>query len=174
MRFGLLVSLLLLAACARGITDSERLLMGELMGETFDADQPRMLEVGVIGMTTRQYPARPQITCRERINPPPSGPTITTRTAGAVAWTHVLTNPDWTIPNYAEGPAAKSAILKTYASLERGAGQHLAHAFHTAALAMGFTTAIHALIHDDNESARRSAAEGATIFRRYELLGLRL
>ena len=78
------------------------------------------------------------------------------------------------IPNYAEGPAAKSAILKTYASLERGAGQHLAHAFHTAALAMGFTTAIHALIHDDNESARRSAAEGATIFRRYELLGLRL
>ncbi len=78
------------------------------------------------------------------------------------------------IPNYAEGPKAHSVILKTYASLAKGAGQHLAHAFHTAALTQGFTTAIHALIHDDNLSAVRSAAEGAEVFRRYSLLGLRL
>ena len=78
------------------------------------------------------------------------------------------------IPNYAEGPKAHSVILKTYASLSKGAGQHLAHAFHTAALAQGYTTAIHALIHDDNLSAVRSAAEGAEVFRRYSLLGLRL
>lgn len=78
------------------------------------------------------------------------------------------------IPNYAEGPGCRTAILKTYASLERGAGQHLAHAFHTAAQRLGYDRAIHALIHDDNQSAARSAAEGADVFRRYELLGLTL
>lgn len=77
-------------------------------------------------------------------------------------------------PNYAEGPAPKSAILKTYASLARGAGGHLLHAFHVAAAAMGHDTVIHALMHDDNQSAQRSAAEGADVFRRYGLYGLRL
>jgi hypothetical protein len=77
-------------------------------------------------------------------------------------------------PNFAEGPNPKSAILKTYASLEKGAGQHLAYAFHTAAAAAGFETAIHALIHDENLSALRSASEGADVFRRYGLFGLRL
>ena len=75
-------------------------------------------------------------------------------------------------PNYAEGPTPSSAILKTYASLEKGAGQHLAYAFHSAAFGAGYTSAIHALIHDDNLSALRSASEGADIFRRYGLFGL--
>ena len=75
-------------------------------------------------------------------------------------------------PNYGEGPTPKSVILKTYASLARGAGQHLAYAFHRAAQAAGYDTAIHALIHDDNLSALRSAAEGADVFRRYGLFGL--
>ena len=78
------------------------------------------------------------------------------------------------IPNYNEGPAPKTVILKTYASLQKGAGQLLAHAFHTAARDLGYETAIHALIHDDNLSAVRSAAEGAEVFRRYGLFGLRL
>jgi len=78
------------------------------------------------------------------------------------------------IPNYNEGPMPKSVILKTYASLQKGAGQLLAHAFHTTARDLGFETAIHALIHDDNLSAVRSAAEGAEIFRRYALFGLQL
>ena len=78
------------------------------------------------------------------------------------------------IPNYAEGPTPRNVILKTYASLTRGAGQHLAHAFHKSAAAAGYDTAIHALIHDDNQSALRSAVEGADIFRRYGLFGLKL
>lgn len=78
------------------------------------------------------------------------------------------------IPNYNEGPDPKSVILKTYASLQKGAGQRLAHAFHSAACDLGYETAIHALIHDDNLSALRSAAEGAEIFRRYGLFGKRL
>jgi hypothetical protein len=78
------------------------------------------------------------------------------------------------IPNYNEGPTPKSVILKTYASLQKGAGHLLTHAFHKTARELGFETAIHALIHDDNLSAARSEAEGAEIFRRYALYGLRL
>ncbi|SMX33028.1 hypothetical protein [Octadecabacter ascidiaceicola] len=99
----ILIAFLLLSACGRGITNSERTLMGELMGDSFNSNEIKMLESGFIGMRTRTYPARPQVTCREKIAPPPSGPTIRTRTAGVVAWQHVLTNPDWTLTNYAEG-----------------------------------------------------------------------
>jgi len=77
------------------------------------------------------------------------------------------------IPNYAEGPNSKSAILKTYASLRPGIGHVLAHHFHAAALALGFHTAIHALIQDANRSAERSAMHGGEIFRRYALMGWR-
>ncbi|MEM9796396.1 MAG: hypothetical protein AAF919_07900 [Pseudomonadota bacterium] len=78
------------------------------------------------------------------------------------------------IPNYAEGPGTETVILKTYASLARGAGRALATTFHANAAALGHKTAIHALIHDDNTSAERSRQEGAEIFRRYALMGLRL
>ncbi|MDN5786900.1 hypothetical protein [Pseudorhodobacter sp.] len=77
-------------------------------------------------------------------------------------------------PNFAEGPKPRSVILKTYASLSHGAGQHMAHAFHRSAAALGYDSAIHALIHDDNRSALRSAAEGAQVFRKYGLFGLKL
>lgn len=78
------------------------------------------------------------------------------------------------VPNYQDGPAPASVILKTYASLVPGAGRHLAHAFHRAAAVMGFTTAIHALIHETNASADRSRLLGAEVFRRYALMGRRL
>ena len=78
------------------------------------------------------------------------------------------------VPDYAQGPKPRSAILKTYASLEPGAGRQLSAAFHAAARAAGYENAIHALIHDDNRSAEQSAAYGATIFRRYVLMGRRL
>lgn len=101
MRF--ILALLILTGCARGLTDGETALMAEVMGGTFNPDQARLREVGVIGMTTQTYPVRPRVTCQSRIHAPPAGPTFQTRTAGAVAWTHVLTNPDWTLPDYLAG-----------------------------------------------------------------------
>ena len=111
----ILLVFLLLAACGRGLTDAERALMQPIMGDTLNTRQARMVEAGFIGLRTRTYPARPQVTCREKIAPPPDGPTIQTRTAGAVAWTHVLTNPDWTLPNYASDyPEAFNLVAAMY------------------------------------------------------------
>ncbi len=75
------------------------------------------------------------------------------------------------LPNYAEGAKPHSVILKTYASLKRGAGHLLSATFYEAAKTAGYTSAIHALMHDDNLSALRSATNGATVFRRYALMG---
>ncbi len=75
------------------------------------------------------------------------------------------------IPNYADGPAPASVILKTYASSQKGAGHWLSYHFYCNAKAMGFDTAIHALMHDDNLSAVRSDLNGADVFRRYALMG---
>lgn len=74
-------------------------------------------------------------------------------------------------PNYAEGPKPRSVILKTYASLQRGAGRVLSHAFHKAVLELKFEQVIHALIHEDNLSGARSRMHGAKVFRRYALMG---
>ncbi len=78
------------------------------------------------------------------------------------------------IPDYAQGPQGDAVILKTYASLTRGAGRALVHACQTSAKALGYQTLIHALIHDDNQSAERSEKAGGKVFRRYELLGMKV
>lgn len=95
------IVLLFLAGCGRGLTPTEELLIGEITGDALNTAPVRLIEAPFIGVTSRTFAARPQTTCRERINPPPSGPTVQGRTAGAVAWTHVLTSTDWTIPDYA-------------------------------------------------------------------------
>ncbi|MEM1275593.1 MAG: hypothetical protein AAGH74_03640 [Pseudomonadota bacterium] len=78
------------------------------------------------------------------------------------------------IPNYQEGPTPQSVILKTYAGIRPGVGKSLSQRFHTAVKAMKFETVIHALIHDDNVSGKRSEAMGGKIFRRYGLFGREL
>lgn len=66
-----------------------------------------------------------------------------------------------------------TAVLKTYAAARHGVGHLLAHRFHETARMLGCTTAIHALMHEDNVSLARSGQHGATVFRRYALFGRR-
>lgn len=72
----------------------------------------------------------------------------------------------------------KTVILKTLASRPgpalAGIGSVLTGLAHEAAEEMGFTTAIHALEHESNQSQRLSRRFGATTFRQYALLGRRL
>ena len=78
------------------------------------------------------------------------------------------------LPNYAEGQAPKSVILKTYASRVKGAGSMLANEFHARAQARGFSDVIHALMHESNLSALHSDKTGGKVFRRYALWGGKL
>lgn len=78
------------------------------------------------------------------------------------------------VPNRSEGARPGSVVLKTYASRVKGAGSMLANAFHQRARDKGFERVIHALMHEDNLSARHSENTGGRVFRRYALWGARL
>ena len=73
------------------------------------------------------------------------------------------------LPDWAEGLHPRTAILKTYAAAQPGAGALLAGAFHDNARRLGFEGVIHALMHADNESLRHSRLLGGISFRRYAL-----
>lgn len=75
------------------------------------------------------------------------------------------------IPDLADPSPDRAVILKTYASLRPGLGSSLARRLYARAAARGYRRVIHALMHDDNLSARHSARLGATVFRRYALWG---
>lgn len=75
------------------------------------------------------------------------------------------------VPNYAEGKQPQSVIFKTYASRRKGCGSMMLNAAQTRARDKGYQEFIHALIHDDNLSAKHSRNTGASPFRRYALWG---
>jgi len=75
------------------------------------------------------------------------------------------------MPNLLAGGDDRSVILKTYASRMKGVGHLLADSYHRRCLDSGFETVIHALIHEDNSSRKRSEMHGTRIFRRYALMG---
>lgn len=98
-----LLAFLLLAACGRPLTDAESMMARDLMGNSLDPAPVRFAEVGFIGLREIVYPARPRVTCRERIGPIPTETHYVGRTAGAVLFNQVLTNPDFTVPDYVPG-----------------------------------------------------------------------
>ncbi len=78
------------------------------------------------------------------------------------------------LPDLEQGGRPTAVILKTYASLAKGAGSLLAARFHRLAHAKGYVEVIHALMHETNLSSRHSDNTGARVFRRYALYGRRL
>ena len=77
----------------------------------------------------------------------------------------------FSIPNWLEGPKPATLIIKTYATTVKGGGRMLLDRAHRQAAELGFTAAIHALMHNNNVSRNASAKHGGRIFRRYQLMG---
>ncbi|MGY6535949.1 MAG: hypothetical protein ACXIVG_11430 [Pararhodobacter sp.] len=96
-----LIFLTLLAACARPLAPAEAELATRLFGDTLDHSRVRLIDNGLIGMTSREIPVRPRVTCRERILPPAEGATFTGRTAGMVLGNWVHLRPALFSPDYA-------------------------------------------------------------------------
>jgi hypothetical protein len=99
-----ILALLTIAACGRPLTLAEREFMAGLQGESFDPEPVRIARNRLVGITERTYPARPRNTCRERIQPPPDGPTFTGSTAGIVLFQHLHTRPGIYLKDYVARP----------------------------------------------------------------------
>ncbi len=76
------------------------------------------------------------------------------------------------VPDWIDATPDRAVIVKTYASLDKGLGSLMAQQFHARAAQKGYRRCIHALIREDNLSARHSRSLGATPFRRYALWGI--
>lgn len=99
-----LILILLLAACGRPLTGPETDLAARLFGETLDVQPVRLYRNGLVGMTERAFPARPRTTCRERLLPPPEGPTETGRIAGVALGNVIHIRPRVHRPDFARNP----------------------------------------------------------------------
>ena len=109
----LLISLTL-AACGRPLAPAEAELATRLFGDTLDAGRVRLVENPLIGLTTREYPTRPRVTCRERIRPADTAPSFTARTAGMVLGNLIQLRPDIHRDDYAarvDGAASLAAVM---------------------------------------------------------------
>ncbi len=77
-------------------------------------------------------------------------------------------------PDWLEGAAPRTVVMKSIASLRFGPGAMLLAVIRRRAAARGHSRVIHALMHEDSRSLALSVAEGGRVFRRYALMGRRL
>ncbi|AHM05378.1 hypothetical protein roselon_03107 [Roseibacterium elongatum DSM 19469] len=99
-RFTILLLCLGLMACGRPLTEGERAYMAELQGSTFAAAPVRIVENPLVGLGVQSYPARPQVTCRERLYPPPETDIVSGRTGGIALFNTLHVREDIFLEDY--------------------------------------------------------------------------
>ncbi|MCR9127085.1 MAG: hypothetical protein NXH82_13295 [Rhodobacteraceae bacterium] len=95
-----LLILVLLAGCARPLTETERAFAARVHGPTLDLDRVRLGNGTLAGSVTYQRKARPRVTCRERIFPPPTDALVTVRPAAVALFNRVNFSRGWYLENY--------------------------------------------------------------------------
>ena len=111
MRLRALLFLLILAACGRPLTETEIAFAERIQGETLDTAKVRLVEGAPVGPITFRRKARPRVTCRERILPPPKEEIVTTRPAAVTLYGHVFFSRDWYARNYLPGYPERLHLL---------------------------------------------------------------
>ncbi|MBY6138820.1 hypothetical protein KUV26_05160 [Leisingera daeponensis] len=96
----LLLALLLLAACGRPLTETERAYLGTLHGTSLKADKVRIVEGAPLGPVTFRRMPRPRVTCRERILPPVKEEIVTSKPAAVALFNRIFFTRDWYVDNY--------------------------------------------------------------------------
>jgi hypothetical protein len=100
MRWFWLVLPVILIACGRPLTDTEKTFANHMFGESFDAQGVRVVDGALIGKATYPRRKRPRLACRERIFPEPTTPTVTVSPAALVVHNKVFYSRDWYQRNF--------------------------------------------------------------------------
>lgn len=96
----LFLILLLVAACGRPLTDTERAFAARIQGAELDLDRVRLAAGAPLGSVTFRHVPRPRVTCRERILPPVKAEIVTASPAAVTLFNTVLFTNDWYLDNY--------------------------------------------------------------------------
>jgi hypothetical protein len=103
MRAVVLVLLLLsLAACGRALTPGEVAFARTMKGPGFDP-APVRLHADLVPGAPVTRPAPPRLTCRQRLYPPPQGPTIRAQTGAMALFRSVHFRPDLFAEDFTAG-----------------------------------------------------------------------
>jgi hypothetical protein len=106
-----LLTVLALTGCGRPLTEAETAYLADIHGDSLDTSAVRIVANPVVGIGTLSYPARPQVTCRERIVPPPDGPRIETRVAGIVLFNTFHVRPEYALPDFAAATDGQRSLV---------------------------------------------------------------
>lgn len=96
----LILIVALIAGCGRPLTTTERAFAQKIHGPAVDLDRVRLVRGALVGSVSFRRPARPRVTCRERILPPPRTEIITTRPAAVVLFNRIHFTNDWYLDDY--------------------------------------------------------------------------
>ncbi len=95
-----LLCALVLSGCGRPLTDSEIAFSRTLHGDMLDVSKVRLVHGAPTRAVTFRRPARPRVTCRENILPPPKTDIVTAKPAAVALWNRVLFDRDWYLDDY--------------------------------------------------------------------------
>lgn len=106
MRWLLILSLIVLTACSRPLTQAEKSFATQIYGPTIDVTRIRTRDGALVGNTTIRRQKRPRLTCRERILPEPRNEIVTVSPAAVVLYNDIFYSKDWYeadfLPKYPE------------------------------------------------------------------------
>lgn len=100
MRYFVLCLFVLITACGRPLTDSETAFAHTIYGDTLDTSKVRFVDGAPTRAVTFRRPARPRVTCRERILPPITDAVVTSKPAAVAVFNTVLFDTDWYLDDY--------------------------------------------------------------------------
>ncbi|PIL17636.1 hypothetical protein P775_23965 [Puniceibacterium antarcticum] len=86
--------ILALAACGRPLTPLETAYVQALQGDETDTSRVRLVDGHPGAAITHQRPARPRLTCSERLWPAPEADMVTVQPAGMAIFNHILLRDD--------------------------------------------------------------------------------
>jgi len=95
-----LCMVVLLASCGRPLTENERAFAQDIHGPAIDLDRVRLARGALVGSVTFKRPARPRVTCRVRIFPPPKSDIVTSSPAAVVLFNRVHFTNKWYLDDY--------------------------------------------------------------------------
>ncbi len=90
----------LVSACGRPLTETELAFAQKIHGPAVDFSKVRLAKGALVGSVTFRRKARPRVTCRERILPPPKTEIVTTRPAAVVLFNRIHFTDGWYLDDY--------------------------------------------------------------------------
>ncbi|MHA7850762.1 hypothetical protein [Roseovarius sp.] len=100
MRWLWLLIPLFLLSCGRPLTPTESAFATQIHGDSIDTSRIQLVDGALIGKVTYPRATRPRLTCRERILPEPTTPTVTVAPAAVVVHNKVFYARDWYEPDF--------------------------------------------------------------------------